>query len=370
MKTKHEPQKSRGTLALLEKVAPNLYRNRENLMYYGRRKIDGKRRLRALETADRKVADRKLAEWLKTLAETDASGADLTLAGLFARARATFTGKPNTLKFYETILRHFENTFERGMSVPVVKVRPSEIAAWFTKHGGHMRHLSFNGYRRVLAKVFWLAVVDRVIPAPGIFSKELVPRKKKQDVVRNIPTADQLAAILGRIRGCKFNHGDAAGADAIEFLALAGMGTAEAAVLRWEDIDWTAGKINVRRVKTQKAFTIPLFSNVRAFLEPRRKDSGKLFKTARCHDILTRASAALGFLHFTPRNLRSFRIVAQLDAGVDVKQVAEWQGHSDGGKLIMDTYSNVIRANKNAYEAEQIARAEGKIVRFQNSVAA
>jgi hypothetical protein len=26
---------------------------------------------------------------------------------------------------------------------------------------------------------------------------------------------------------------------------------------------------------------------------------------------------------------------------VDVKTIAEWQGHKDGGKLILDTYSHV-----------------------------
>jgi hypothetical protein len=30
---------------------------------------------------------------------------------------------------------------------------------------------------------------------------------------------------------------------------------------------------------------------------------------------------------------------------VDVKVIAEWQGHRDGGKLILDTYSHVNRAH-------------------------
>jgi hypothetical protein len=30
-----------------------------------------------------------------------------------------------------------------------------------------------------------------------------------------------------------------------------------------------------------------------------------------------------------------------LEKGVDVKVVALWQGHEDGGKLILDTYSHV-----------------------------
>ena len=30
---------------------------------------------------------------------------------------------------------------------------------------------------------------------------------------------------------------------------------------------------------------------------------------------------------------------------MDIKVIAEWQGHRDGGKLILDTYSHVNRAH-------------------------
>jgi hypothetical protein len=34
-------------------------------------------------------------------------------------------------------------------------------------------------------------------------------------------------------------------------------------------------------------------------------------------------------------------ITRAIERGVDVKVIAEWQGHKDGGKLILDTYSHV-----------------------------
>ena len=34
-----------------------------------------------------------------------------------------------------------------------------------------------------------------------------------------------------------------------------------------------------------------------------------------------------------------------IEKGVDVKVIAEWQGHRDGGKLILDTYSHVNRSH-------------------------
>jgi hypothetical protein len=38
-------------------------------------------------------------------------------------------------------------------------------------------------------------------------------------------------------------------------------------------------------------------------------------------------------------------ITRAIERGVDVKVIAEWQGHRDGGKLILDTYSHVNRAH-------------------------
>jgi hypothetical protein len=38
--------------------------------------------------------------------------------------------------------------------------------------------------------------------------------------------------------------------------------------------------------------------------------------------------------------------------------VAQWQGHRDGGKLIMDTYSEVISDDQQAYEEQQLKKLE------------
>jgi hypothetical protein len=38
-------------------------------------------------------------------------------------------------------------------------------------------------------------------------------------------------------------------------------------------------------------------------------------------------------------------ITRALERGVNVKVIAEWQGHKDGGKLILDTYSYVNRVH-------------------------
>jgi integrase len=47
--------------------------------------------------------------------------------------------------------------------------------------------------------------------------------------------------------------------------------------------------------------------------------------------------------NFEPRSLRRFFITTALRAGVDVPTVAAWQGHKDGGALILKTYGDEVR---------------------------
>jgi integrase len=51
----------------------------------------------------------------------------------------------------------------------------------------------------------------------------------------------------------------------------------------------------------------------------------------------------LKFPHFEVRALRRYFITQALRRGVDVPTVAQWQGHRDGGKLILATYADEVR---------------------------
>ena len=44
---------------------------------------------------------------------------------------------------------------------------------------------------------------------------------------------------------------------------------------------------------------------------------------------------------FSHRSLRRMFIVRCIERGVDVKVISQWQGHRDGGALILNTYSHV-----------------------------
>jgi integrase len=156
------------------------------------------------------------------------------------------------------------------------------------------------------------------------------------------------------IRSQKFNHDAEQSGDFIEFLGLAGLGQAEAAAITRAHVDLGAGQFFPYRQKTKTGFAVPIFPQLRSLIEKLcvgKKPHERLFSILESRKALENASKRLGFVRelpdsslvpqFTHRSLRRMFITRAIDRGVDVKVIAQWQGHQDGGKLILQTYSHV-----------------------------
>ncbi len=162
------------------------------------------------------------------------------------------------------------------------------------------------------------------------------------------PTFEQFKSIIADVRAQQFNADTQDSADFLEFLGLAGLGQAEAGSLTRTDVDCEAGQIITYRHKTSTGFAIPIFPQVRPLLE--RLCEGQLngdpiFKVRDAKKALAGACHRLQLPAFSQRSLRRMFITRAIERGVDVKVIAEWQGHRDGGKLILDTYSHVNRVH-------------------------
>lgn len=364
----------RGTYELLECVAPNLYRHRENGGYYGFKKIAGKRKSTAFKTADRKTAERKLGDWLKDLGAVDPANRDMTLAMLLENFAAGRAGKePSTVTAEAGMAKEFRASFPRPMETLVARVRHSDIAAWLAKIKPGKRASTYNRWRLFVRQLFALAVADEVI-AKSPFIDKLNPRAKKETILRLIPTDEEFEAIIAAIRRpvSKAQIGKRGGqrpmwqhdsANFAEFLGLAGVGQAEAVGLDWEDINEKKNEITYLRKKTKKAFKTPIYGWLKPLLARMReqvedKPHGPVFQIQDVKHALTNACKRLDLPHFTQRSLRAMRIKRLWEAGVDIKVIAEWQGHSDGGKLIMDTYTEVFGSKDASYRNTQLAKAE------------
>jgi integrase len=171
---------------------------------------------------------------------------------------------------------------------------------------------------------------------------------KREKPIRLTPSFEQFKAIIADVRSQPFNADAQDSADFLEFLGLAGLGQAEAAALTCSDVDFEAQRIITFRHKTTTGFAVPLYPQIRPLLERLcngRAHDERVFRIADARKALAGACRRLGYPPFSQRSLRRLFITRAIERGVDVKVIAEWQGHKDGGKLILDTYSHVNPAH-------------------------
>lgn len=222
---------------------------------------------------------------------------------------------------------------------------------------------SYNEISRQIKNVFAAAVTDGTIPKSPYDG--LQPKQKRLTVIRKfpvIPSLDQFDAIINAIRNQRFADHKGDSADLAAFLGLAALGEAEAKNLRWKDVDFQNDVIAVTRQKTRTPFKVPIYDHLKPLLLDMLTRQGKpdlttpVFKVASCKRTLDTVCKNLRYPHFSPRALRSMGIVRLLRAGINVKLVAKWQGHRDGGKLILDTYSEVISESDNSFEQNELRK--------------
>ncbi|HYR22305.1 MAG TPA: tyrosine-type recombinase/integrase [Chthoniobacterales bacterium] len=332
-----------GNNGAFQKVGPCLYRYR-NGTYYARFKSGGKEIRCSLETADRKLAERNLARKKEEQSQIDRSQGRLTLADLCDRYLKTIQHqKPKTVERKTFIVRRIKADWPTGKLTQVAKIRPSDVDVWLScyRFGPASRNLHIS----CIKEVFGLALRDRIIAVSPAAHLQSARRAKP---IRLTPNYDQFKAIIADVRAQQFNADAAESADFLEFLGLAGLGQAEASSLKRSDIDLEAGRIITFRHKTATGFSIPIFPQIRPLLE--RLCEGKshehfVFKIHDAKKALAGACRRLNLPPFSQRSLRRMFITRAIEKGIDVKVIAEWQAHKDGGKLILDTYSHVNRAH-------------------------
>ena len=260
--------------------------------------------------------------------------------GKFSSANAGKAKKTQATN--DSILKIFRETWKPGLDMHVCDVKPSHLAEWLGQHEGRLKNTSYNRYAGFLKQVFEIAVADRMI-ARSPFDDAKTKWKKPQKPIRKVPTIEQFQAIVSDVRSQKFSADAKDSADLIEFLGLAGVGQAEAGSLTLGDIDWEKKRIQFRRHKTQQVFYVPIYNHLKPLLERLCKQlpegaptAQTMFKIKDAKKALAASCNRLGFYNFTQRNTRQALIRRLWQSQVDPKLISKWQGHQDGGKLILD----------------------------------
>jgi integrase len=191
-----------------------------------------------------------------------------------------------------------------------------------------------------------MAVADRLLSDSPV---DRLKSRRRNKPIRLTPSYEQFEQIVADIRAQVYNADSEDSADFIELLGRAGLGQAEAAALKRSDIDLERGLLHTFRCKTRRAFDVPIFPSLRPLIDrllsrPGTRDD-KLLRIRDAKKSLTGACRRLGLPRFSQRSLRRMFITRAIEKGVDVKVIAEWQGHVDSGVLILQSYSHVNRAH-------------------------
>lgn len=352
-----------------EKIGECLYRNPTSGTYYAITKVRGKQIKKSLNTDNLPEARRKLKDHRASVTRIDHKAARNTLAhyaDVFLGEAKEDTFSKNKARIVDLI----KTKWPGGSNTPIADVKASDIRLFMQKEGAGYGWSYYNFILGIVKNCFIMALDDRaILEIPGERDRK---RGKKDDTcwarmkiskpVRLTPSMDQFRAIVNSIRSQQFADTREETADFVEAQGCLGLGQAELVNLRWQSVDLRNNTISVLRIKTNTPFEIPLYPQAKTLIERRKKITGTepetpVFTIKDAKVAVSAACRRLKFPLFSQRSFRRMFITEALRCGVNVKVIAELQGHQDGGKLILDTYSSVVGSVEKQEAAEKIGHA-------------
>ena len=345
MKSKTTPS-GRGQMV---QVSEGLYQQTHSQEYYARFWCRGKRIQQKLGTTDHPCtnlaeARRKLRDLKNSIEHTDPSKFNKTLGTIIDEYEGILHCAPKTMVYKKLHLKRLRTEFPLPQSTKIRNIQKTDVMKFLAQYN-HLTATSWNAVLTVTRDVFNHAVEDGVIAHSPAASITYRPRKDKNK--RLIPSYAEFAAIVAHVRTQKYADTAKESADLIEFMGLAGLGQAECADLTWGDINFQSSKITIIRKKTSKEFSFPIYPALLPMLQRMEEEREDKNATARVFAVkdpkiaLDNACKRLNLPKYSARAFRRMFITRALEAGIDAQTIASWQGHRDGGQLILKVYARV-----------------------------
>ena len=311
-----------------------------------------------METEDLALARRRLADLRRDIEQTDPTLAGRTMETQAERYLATLAGAESSLGNSRLSMKKLLGTWPKESPRALAKIRKSDCELWLAQYqelaASTINHMITDAKRH-----FEMAVQDGVIPRNPM---DGIKYRRIPKITRLTPTRKQFESIVADLRGQKSNgHGAEDTADFVELAGRLGLGQAELSAIERQHINVEKGVIQVFRRKTRQAFTIPIYPEARTIIERRLaamppEQTARLVPQDNCKKGLAAACKRLELPNFEPRALRRYFITSALRAGVDAPTVAAWQGHRDGGALVLKTYGDEVRLDHSLRMAQLLAK--------------
>jgi integrase len=176
-------------------------------------------------------------------------------------------------------------------------------------------------------------------------------------VKRPLLTPAQFEKLCVAARRCSKNGEELV--DYLKFLAFTGARCSEALRVKWADVDFERRHVTIGAddlSKNGKSRVVDFNPNLDAHLRdmrrrrapdtawlfpsPQRGDQDRAAKSLRDSFEIARKQAGLSRVGF--HDLRHYFCSLAIMSGIDVRTIAEWMGHLDGGILIGKIYSHLL----------------------------
>jgi integrase len=247
----------------------------------------------------------------------------------------------------------------------VSKIGAAQIEAWKIKRGVNLAPQTYNIEAETLRLMLGYArdTLRILIDNPA----ESIKRRKPRAVERLTPNKEDFRRLVASLRSGHRATGEAA--DFIEFLAYSGARQAEAAAVRWRNLDFNLGKLTItggdRGTKNHQHRVLPLFpplhrllNDIRSRKKPSAEDA-QVFGIGDALLQLHRACKRLGLPQYGHHSMRHFFCSNCIEAGVDFLTLSRRLGHSDGGVLVGKTYGHMRQEHSTAMAARIVFDAGG-----------
>jgi integrase len=320
-------------------------------VYYAWFKHAGKQYHQTLKTSDKKHAVRLLRE-LRTSVEnvTSTDAARVTFEAIVTRWIDSRRGtvKQSTLTRDQSCAANLEPYFR---TKTLSSITAADCEAWRNRRIAECAPATFRHELRTLKTIFDYAIEHGIIyinRARSIKRPRLIGTREK-----NVPTREQFPLLIAAIRSKAAKPDAKDGADFVELVAYSGMRKAEAAALKWQDVDFDKNQLTVtggeNRTKNYETRTVPFNDDLRVLLlrlrsENKPAPTDNVTRIDNPRKCLITACRKLGFSKFTPHNFRDYFATTCSEARIDVRTIAGWLGHKDGGALLLTRNTGGLRA--------------------------
>jgi integrase len=346
----------------------NLVRYKPSRILFARFKVKGKLIRKSLKTKSITVATLRLGDLQKEERQRAASmsavaSGKMTFGDALEVFRKRLEGdvslKPRSKEYRGERIAALLKSWPTLEKMDVARISKADCLNWAADYKKGLSATNFNNTVGSLKMVIDVAVefgarYDN--PAKYIKRARVVAKEPK------IPSQEEFEKVLDTVK-----HKSVA--DLIRFQAYSGMRISEAAKVTWQDVDFEREQIAVRGDETTatKNWEVrrgPMIPEMRILLQrlrdenPDRKPTDRVMDRKEFRGSVKTACANLGIPYFNHHAMRHLFITRCVESGINVRLIADWVGHKDGGVLILKRYAHV----RPAHSAEMAKR-----VRFSDA---